>query len=459
MIRFFKQFDTTGDTTKNTPDTYGPTDGQLSGHDLEPLESRVLMSASLGPLGFEADSTRDAIIVDADPGTTPGTTPGDSDADVFQTSMRSAKGGPGGGGGGNGNGGGGSGGGGGGNGGGGSGGGTDRAVWVWGQETVDLINDPTTRGLSLDFFADKGVTTVYLYSAPIHLGDGMVHDPMTTNPDGFAGLVNDLHTAGIEVYGLIDSIVVDANAPIVDLFQDVLDYNDSRSLDSEKLVGMNFDIEPWVNPALDWETNREDLSRDYLDLSQQLVAKRDAQDPAMTLGVAMPFWFDTFSVDWNTQLTPMNQHVQSLYDYVSVMDFRDTATGPDGLIAHAQDEIDFANTIGKTVVIGVETNDVAPTPALEKITFFEEGEKEMDRQLSITAREFKNDASFGGFAIQDFAGYVALAGANVPLTSLGTLAPVTQATITDGDAANNDTDADFGQEADLLQIELDFVLA
>ena len=127
------------------------------------------------------------------------------------------------------------------------------------------------------------------------------------------------------------------------------------------------------------------------------------------------------------------------------MNFRDTARGDDGLIFHAQNEIDFGNSIGKKVVIAVETNDVADEFNPEKVTFFEEGEKHMERQLSITAREFRRDASFDGFAIQDFVGYVALSGADVPLSSLADA--LANAALIPLDA---DDDEKTGDLADLL---------
>jgi hypothetical protein len=97
----------------------------------------------------------------------------------------------------------------------------------------------------------------------------------------------------------------------------------------------------------------------------------------------------------------MNEHVQDLYDYVALMDYRDRAAGGDGIVAHAQDELDYGARVGKPVVVGVET---APNE-IPKVSFHHLREADMERELAETARAVGRMPSFGGFAIHHYAAY------------------------------------------------------
>ncbi|GFZ82806.1 hypothetical protein GCM10008018_30850 [Paenibacillus marchantiophytorum] len=65
---------------------------------------------------------------------------------------------------------------------------------------------------------------------------------------------------------------------------------------------------------------------------------------------------------------------------VAIMDYRDYAEGADGIIANAQYEINYATSVGKKVIIGVETYDVPGSPGF--VTFYQEGENYMNQELT-----------------------------------------------------------------------------
>lgn len=124
----------------------------------------------------------------------------------------------------------------------------------------------------------------------------------------------------------------------------------------------------------------------------------------MLLGVDIPFWFDGIEATYNDQTKPSNQHIQDIVDYVVIMDYRDIAGGGDEIIAHAQNELIYANKINKLVTVGVETNCIE----FAKITFCEEGEAAMEQELSEAKQVFKANPAFHGFAIHDYVGYARL---------------------------------------------------
>lgn len=122
----------------------------------------------------------------------------------------------------------------------------------------------------------------------------------------------------------------------------------------------------------------------------------------MSVGPAIPFWLDGIEdVTWNGQRKRLNEHVQDIYDYVAIMDYRNFAVGRDGIIAHAMDELDYADKTGRKVVIGVETLRTEP----DKVTFFGKGRAVLERELRLAEGEFSSHRSFAGFAVHHLGSY------------------------------------------------------
>ena len=70
------------------------------------------------------------------------------------------------------------------------------------------------------------------------------------------------------------------------------------------------------------------------------------------------------------------------------------------MIGFNLDEVMYAESIGRPVVIGAEVNDLGPTE--DAITFFEEGEVWMEQEFAIVKNEYEPDYDqFSGFVIQD----------------------------------------------------------
>ena len=81
--------------------------------------------------------------------------------------------------------------------------------------------------------------------------------------------------------------------------------------------------------------------------------------------------------------TDLSHHIIDIVDYATIMAYRDFAEGIDGIIYHSEDEVTYAASVDKKVVVGVETMGFGPdnTDNPEKITFYEEGEVYMNQEL------------------------------------------------------------------------------
>jgi hypothetical protein len=104
-------------------------------------------------------------------------------------------------------------------------------------------------------------------------------------------------------------------------------------------------------------------------------------------------------VTWKGNAKACNQHVQDTLDYVSIMDYKDYAAGAGGIITDGQNEINYGDTIGKKVIIGVETSQISARGDPEVISFQEEGRTYMEGQLDQVCTAFGSNSSFLGIGV------------------------------------------------------------
>jgi hypothetical protein len=119
---------------------------------------------------------------------------------------------------------------------------------------------------------------------------------------------------------------------------------------------LRFDIEPYLLPGFSGPA-KTPILRDYLALFDKLHVI--AKSGALPLGADIPFWFDGEDryQEPVAQVAgrPVSELVMDRVDNVAVMAYRTRIYGPDGVIAHAIDEIEYAEATGKAVYVGLET--------------------------------------------------------------------------------------------------------
>lgn len=281
-----------------------------------------------------------------------------------------------------------------------------RAVWVWEADTFRLLDDETHRDETFSFLARRKLGTLYLY-ADEYRGRSIIRD----EPDKYRRLIAALHDRGCKVYALLGSwylktpeyILPERRKAAVRMFENVIRYN-ANSQPAERFDGVNLDIEPYLLD--DWDEKLTLRATQYLELAAEFMRLKRNAGSTLVVGPAMPFWFDGIEqVDWRGQRKRLSDHVQDAYDYVAIMDYRNFARGRDSIVAHAKDELEYADRTGKTVVIGVETIQTEP----RKVTFYGMGIAAMEEQLAIAETEFASHPSFAGFAVHHLRTYRSMA--------------------------------------------------
>lgn len=290
----------------------------------------------------------------------------------------------------------------------------DRAMWIWEKAAYNLFLNPGSTS-ALKAFADDTatfdsdpITTFYIGVFPY----GGV-DILDESPDKVRDFVSWAHDNGYQVQACIAGGTtppyMGALAPYheyaVREIEKVINYNIAAA-PGERFDGVNVDIEPYILPEFNAE--KPSVQLQYLDVLQKMIDRRNAAGIDLPFGPAIPRWFDSSEgakeITWNGETKWLSEHVQDLSDYISIMDYRDVADGSVGIIAQAQGELSYANAIGKpnSVVIGVETLDIANSGDPETITFREEGRAYMEAELDKVYAAFQADPAFAGIAMHHY---------------------------------------------------------
>lgn len=276
-----------------------------------------------------------------------------------------------------------------------------RAIWTWEEDSYAMLEQPAAAGRAIAFLQSKSVDTVFLY-ADAFGGRNLI----VSQPQLYRRLVRRLHASGMKAYALLGSgylhteryVLPQHRKEALAMLQRVLDYNRTAAPE-ERFDGINVDIEPHI--LAEWSTRKMELLREFVALSDALVQAKRASGQTLPMGPAIPFWLDGLHVEYKGATRPVSQHVQDLYDYVALMDYRDRALGGDGIVSHAMDELEYAAKAGRQVLIGVET---LPN-AIRKVSFHHLKEADMERELGVTAQAVGTMKPFGGFVIHHYGSY------------------------------------------------------
>lgn len=297
----------------------------------------------------------------------------------------------------------------------------ERAIWIWETATYRLIQNSGSKDVLDAFCNDETMTsppqpirTLYLY-ADRYDGNFLLKD----NPEEYRAFISWAHNNGYQVFALLASSRYLAPSmaytryhyKAVKLMENVINYNISSDA-NERFDGVNCDIEP--HGQAEWYDDVPAYQLQYLNMLDKMIQRRNVAEINLSFGPAIPRWFDKNSqcrnIEWHGETKWLADHVQDISDYVSIMDYRDIASGPSGIIKGGQGEVDYATEIGKddSLVIGVETMDYGSTGDPESCTFNEECRTWMESVLADVVDAFSSEAGYGGIAVHYYGSFRAL---------------------------------------------------
>ena len=183
----------------------------------------------------------------------------------------------------------------------------------------------------------------------------------------------------------------------------------ARALPQERFDGIHSDVEVYLL-SKSWNEHPAQLLGGYLDLNAEIAQKLRSQGSSLLFGVDIPFWFDddpTYRILWHGAIKMPSQHVLDTVDFVTVMAYRNFAEGPDGTVHLVSLEMDYADQVGKRVVVGQETQEEL-FPAY--VTFGGTSCAALNRQLRTIVDVLGRRPSFAGVAIHHYESYRKLCG-------------------------------------------------
>ncbi|MEN9705265.1 MAG: hypothetical protein RLZZ393_1144 [Pseudomonadota bacterium] len=273
-----------------------------------------------------------------------------------------------------------------------------RAVWTWEEDTERLVQDEAAAERALQLARREGIQTFYLYADSFQ-GRNLLQDDAA----GWRRLLRRFHSSGITVHALLGSaylhteryVLPEHRAAAVAMVGRVLEFN-AGGPSAARFDAIHFDIEP--HQLDEWDTRREALLAGFLDMGSAFMALKRQAGSDIPIGPDIPFWLDGITLEWRGHRATVAEHAIGLFDFVTLMDYRNRADGGDGIVSHARTEMEIAERLGKRVVIGLETGE----GELPKVTFKGLPRTRMEEELAATETAFRASPAFAGFAIHHY---------------------------------------------------------
>lgn len=242
-------------------------------------------------------------------------------------------------------------------------------MWVWSRgEPADLVS----------FARSQGVTRLYVY----------VDRPHGAERARLERLAELASSAGVALWAL-------SGDPRWALRPSEALAWQHEALATGLFVGTHLDVEPYTLP--EWDRDRAHVVSAFISLLEQVHRASD-----LPLQIDVPFWYGDIQLSGGATLADA---VLDVGDAVTVMSYRDTATGPDSLAVVAADMLARAEHAGVPIELAVETNRVEDC---HRCTFYEEGVEAMHAVIAAVSDAVSDHPTFTGFAVHDFDGLTAL---------------------------------------------------
>jgi hypothetical protein len=245
-----------------------------------------------------------------------------------------------------------------------------RAMWLWGDNPAAEV---------VTWAARHGVTEIFVYVSPSVLTNGDLARMQQMKQRADALKIK------LRALGGDSSWTTDPAAALA--WQ--------RTVVTTGIFdGIHLDVEPYLTAR--WTTDLQATEQSYLTLLDRMRT-----GSKLPVEVDVPFWFGEYRVGTKNLADEVLKRVNA----VTVMSYRDTATGPNSMLAVSQDWLARGTAAGKRVRLGAETGRLTDCG---NCTFFEEGTAALDRELAKVDAGTRTSGAFGGIAIHRYGSWRAL---------------------------------------------------
>lgn len=226
-------------------------------------------------------------------------------------------------------------------------------VWWWDNRLDDTY---------LDFAEENGVNEIYYYASSFN--------QKTTD------FISSAVERGIRVYWLTGEYQwIEDMSGLTALLDEYFAFQRQSEY---AFSGIHFDIEPHQHPQ--FEERRQELLTSFV----RLTAELHATYPDEFIEYDLPFWLDD-EIEFNGAIKPAFAHIIDNSSRVTLMSYRDSC---EQIYSCAEDEIRYAESVGKKLNLGVETG---ASGEGSSVTFYEEGAQYMKKQLEELKERIPSD--------------------------------------------------------------------
>lgn len=254
-----------------------------------------------------------------------------------------------------------------------------RGTYIW--EAKEVINNSEE---ILKFAEEKNLNWLY-----VRLD---LEQPFSA----YRAFVMQAAEAGIEVHAMGGHPIwalQENRAKLLRLIKYVKDYN--RSVQgNERFHGIHLDIEPYVLP--EWRMDSQRVISEWTS-NMEFFVQELRKDSTLQASMDMAVWLDKYTVPGTE--TSLSKWMIDQMDHISLMAFRDTAEGSNGIVRVTKEEIAFAEELNKPIIISVEMKE---SHEGNHITFYEEGSAYMEGELAKLQELLKESTSFTGNVVHAY---------------------------------------------------------
>lgn len=172
----------------------------------------------------------------------------------------------------------------------------------------------------------------------------------------------------------------------------VKDYNNSVP-EEAKISGIQFKILPYKLPK--WTEKQTEIMKQWK-ANMQAAYQEAKLNSSLQVSAVMPFWLDTLDTPEQTDL-PFSTWLIKQFDQTTLLAYRDTMAGPNGVVSLTEDEVQAATEYNKEVTIGVSIEDSGN----DRVSFYEEGIEDLYMHLDVLDQHMTQD-SYSGTAVDDY---------------------------------------------------------
>lgn len=235
-------------------------------------------------------------------------------------------------------------------------------MWEWKNTSQIVVAGSQTQTDLFNFTAAKNVDTLYLYTNKSFLQN-------TSNASNLRTFLNtawNTHCLKVVLLdGAADWMFITGNpyntmgAPVTNAATDwinaVITFNSSITGAGVHPVGVRLDTEPHGNDY--WNSYKTQVAQAHLYMLDSVKAQLVGTGLQLSTDVAR--WFDTATgltaITYNGQTKNFMKHIFDRVDVLSIMDY---VVSPVSAYNDALNELQYGQSIGKPVIIGLETIDL-----------------------------------------------------------------------------------------------------